>query len=153
MNGFLDMKRIFIFGRIVRISFLISFAFAIYAFIDIYFQSNFGFTNLLLLIFVVIVVSFGLIWIYSFGFYIDNKNDILKVVTEFSKKGIRERTLSNVDSIDVELNEDIGFKFIIHYKYDCKEIINYRFYRISFVEKLQYKRLKKELANIKGTNY
>ena len=39
-SGFLNMKRIYLFGRIVRISFLISFIFLNYAFIDMYIQSD-----------------------------------------------------------------------------------------------------------------
>ncbi|MBQ9121370.1 MAG: hypothetical protein IJY12_03275 [Clostridia bacterium] len=142
------MKRIYLFGRIVRILFLISFIFLLYAFVDMYIQSNFGFKNLLLLIFTIIVVIGGLTWIYSMGIFIDRKNDSLKLVIGFSKKNIKRLVLSNIASIDVELKGNLGMDFIINYKYDCMEKIEYKFYRISIFEKAQYKRIKKELRKI-----
>lgn len=144
----LDMKRIYMFGRVVRISFLISFAFLIYAFVDMYIQSNFYFENLLLLVLAVVSAICVLIWIYSMGLFIDKKNNILKIVVGFSKKDKIERSLSDVESIDVELCQDIGMNFIINYRHHCSEKIEYRFYRISFLEKSQYKRLKRQLSKI-----
>ena len=148
-SGFLNMKRIYLFGRIVRISFLISFIFLNYAFIDMYIQSNFSFKNLLLLIFIIAVTVWMMIWIYSMGLFIDRNNETLKLVTGFSKKETKVLALGNVSSIDVELNGNRGMNFIIYYKHDCVERIEYKFYRISIVEKLQYKRLKKQLNKIK----
>lgn len=142
------MKRIYMFGRVVRISFLISFAFLIYAFVDMYIQSNFYFENLLLLVLAVVSAICVLIWIYSMGLFIDKKNNILKIVVGFSKKDKIERSLSDVESIDVELCQDIGMNFIINYRHHCSEKIEYRFYRISFLEKSQYKRLKRQLSKI-----
>ncbi|MBR2722426.1 MAG: hypothetical protein IKB75_06590 [Clostridia bacterium] len=136
------------FGRVVRISFLISFAFLIYAFVDMYIQSNFYFENLLLLVLAVVSAICVLIWIYSMGLFIDKKNNILKIVVGFSKKDKIERSLSDVESIDVELCQDIGMNFIINYRHHCSEKIEYRFYRISFLEKSQYKRLKRQLSKI-----
>ena len=48
-------------------------------------------------------------------------------------------------SVDVELRGDIGMDFIINYKYSSSDKIEYRIYRIAFVERLQYKRIKKQL--------
>ena len=102
------MKRIYLFGRIVRISFLISFMFLIYAFIDMYIQSDFSFRNLLLLIFIIVVTIWVMVWIYSMGVFIDRNNKSLKIVTGFSKKNIKILPLNIISSIDVELNGDRG---------------------------------------------
>ena len=145
------MKRVYIFGRIVRISFLIAFAFLIYAFVDIYIESYFEFTYLLLLIIIVGIVIYGLIWIYSMGLFFDEKNNKLNIVAGFSKENRKERILSDVNSLDVELNDDLGMSFIINYKSNYTEKIGYKFYRISFLEQSQYKRIKKQLVRIKQT--
>ena len=142
------MKRIYIFGRIIRISFLITFAFLIYAFVDMYVQSDFKFANLLLLFFIALVVVWGIIWLYSMGLFLDKKNDIIKIVIGFSKDNRRERVLSAIESIDLELDRNIGMVFIIKYNYNYTEKIEYKFYRISFIEKSQYKRIKKQLKQI-----
>ena len=142
------MKRIYIFGRVVRITFLLAFAFLIYAFVDMYIQSNFSFLNLILLLFVLAVIAFGLVWMYSFGIFIDNKSNTIKIITGFSSDNRRERSLSDIKSLDVELNGNIGMTFLINYSYNSIEKIEYKFYRISFVEKSQYKRIKKQLASI-----
>ena len=143
------MKRVLIFGRIVRISFLITFAFLIYAFVDIYTESYFKFTNLMLLIIIVGIVIYGLIWIYSIGLFFDKKSNKLEIVTGFSKENRKKRVLSDVNSLDVELNDDLGMSFIINYKSNYTEKISYKFYRISFLEQSQYKRIKKHLVRIK----
>ena len=143
------MKKIYLFGRIIRISFLISFMFLIYAFVDMYIKSNFSFRNLLLLIFIIVVTIFVIVWIYSMGVFIDRNNNSLKIVTGFSKKDIKVLLLSAINSIDVELIRNYGMNFIVYYKNGFAEKIEYKFYRISIVEELQYKRLKKQLNKIK----
>lgn len=142
------MKRIYFFGRTVRISFLISFALLIYALSYLYIQSNFDLKNLLILLLGGLFVAGGLIWIYSMGVFVDSKKDNLRIVTGFLKSEKIERVLSNVVSVDVELRGDIGMDFIINYKYNSSDKIEYRFYRIAFVERLQYKRIKKQLEGL-----
>lgn len=142
------MKRIYIFGRVVRIPFLLAFAFLIYAFVDMYIQSNYSFFNLMMLLFVLAVIVYGVIWMYSMGIFIDNRNNTIKIITGFSSDNRRERSLSDIKSIDAELNGNIGMTFLLNYNYDSTEKIEYKFYRISFVEKSQYKRIKKQLLQI-----
>lgn len=139
------MKKIYLFGRIVRMSFLISCIFLLYAMIEIAI-SQFDLKSLFLLVVSVCFVLVGLIWIYSLGIFIDKKNDKLKIVTGLSKTDRRERVLSNVISIDIEPKGDIGMIFIINYNYGSSEKIEYNFYRISLVEKAQYKRIQKQLS-------
>ena len=142
------MKRIYIFGRVVRIPFLLAFAFLIYAFVDMYIQSNYSFFNLMMLLFVLAVIVYGVIRMYSMGIFIDNRNNIIKIITGISSDNRRERSLSDIKSIDVELNGNIGMTLLINYNYNSTEKIVYKFYRISFVEKSQYKRIKKQLLQI-----
>lgn len=142
------MKRIYIFGRAVRIPFLLAFAFLIYAFADMYIQSNYSFFNLMLLLFVLAVTVFEVIWMYSMGIFIDNRNNTIKIITGFSSDNRRERSLSNIKSIDAELNRNIGITFLFNYNYGSTEKIEYKFYRISFIEESQYKRIKKQLLQI-----
>ena len=142
------MKRIYLFGRATRIIFLLSFAFAIWAFIDICIRSSFHYANLSLLLFVMVVAGFWLIRMYSLGFFLDKKKDTLKIVLRFSRKGTRERALSGVESIDVRLNGNIGMTFTINYKPNYKEEVEYRFYRLALLEKIQYKRIKEQLDKI-----
>ena len=139
------MKKIYLFGRTVRISFLISCLLLFYGMFEIL-KSQFNLKNLFLLLVSVCFVIIGLIWIYSLGIFIDKKNNKLKIITGLSKRETRERVLSNIVSVDVELNGDIGMIFIIKYNYSISEKIEYKFYRISFVEKAQYKRIKKQLS-------
>lgn len=111
-------------------------------------QNDFSFFNLFLLAISICFVVAWLIYTYSLGIFIDRETDKLKIVTGLSKKETTERVLSNIASIDIELNGDLGMTFIINYKYNCVEKIDYKFYRISSVEKIQYKRLKKQLNKI-----
>ena len=142
------MKRIYIFGRVIRIPFLTAFSFLIYAFFDMYIQSNFSFFNLMLLLFVVAMAIYVLIWMYSYGIFINNKKNTIKIITGFSSNNRRERSLSDIKSVDVELNGNIGMTFIIQYIYNSTEKIEYKFYRISFLEKSQYKRIKKQVVQL-----
>ena len=142
-----NMKRIYLFGRILRIFFLISCVFLIYIMFDIV-KTDFSFLNLFLLAISICFVVFWLIYIYSLGVFVNYKNKTIKIVTGFLRGNNRERSLLDIKSVDIELNGDIGMTFIIEYNYNSTEKIEYKFYRISFVEKSQYKRIKKQLAQI-----
>ena len=85
----------------------------------------------MLLLFIVAVAIYVLIWMYSFGIFIDNKNNTIKIITGFSSNNRKERYLSDIKSVDVELNGNIGMTFIIQYIYNSTERIEYEFYRIS----------------------
>ena len=143
------MRKIFLFGRFVRIWSIISFSFIIYAMFDMCFQSLFDIKNILLCLLVVIFVAFGLIWIYSLGLSINYKKDRLVLILGLTKANHYERVLSNIESIDVEKELNIGFIFVIRYKYGHIERFKYKFYRISFVEESQFKRLKKQINAVR----
>ena len=91
------MRKIFLFGRFVRICFIISFAFIIYAMFDICFQSSFDIKNILLTLLVIIFVAFGLIWLYSLGLNINYKKDRLILVLGLTTDKHYERVLSNIE--------------------------------------------------------
>lgn len=57
--------------------------------------------------------------------------------------------MSNVESIDIEKELNLGFSFVIKYKDGYIERIKYKFYRISIIEEIQYNRLKRQLKNLK----
>lgn len=145
---FLIMKRIYLFGRLLRVFFLISCSFLVFGMVEIL-RSDFRFFNLFLLAVSVCFVIVWLIWTYSLGVFVDKKRNTLTVVTGLSSKEKRQRVLSNVSSVDVELNGNLGMTFIINYKHNCNEKIEYKFFRISFVEKSQYRRIKTQLSNLK----
>lgn len=99
--------------------------------------------------FVISVVVFSFVWMYSMGVFIDEKKNTVKIVTGFTKQDKFIRAFSSIDHIDVEPHGVLGMYFIIQYTNHSKERIYYQFYRIYIVEKLQYKRIKKQLSKIK----
>ena len=111
-------------------------------------KNDFSFLNLFLLAISMCFVIVWLIYMYSLGVFVNYKNKTIKIVTGFLRGNSRERSLLDIKSVDIELNGDIGMTFIIEYNYNSTEKIEYKFYRISFVEKSQYKRIKKQLAQI-----
>ena len=143
------MRKIFIFGRFVRICFIISFTFIVYAMFDMCFQSSFDIKYILFTLLVIIFVIFGLIWIYSLGLSINHKKDRLILVLGLTKANHYERDLSNVELIDIKKESNVGFNFVIKYKDGYVERIKYKFYRISIVEEQQFKRLKSQIKKLK----
>ncbi|MBQ7379831.1 MAG: hypothetical protein IJW70_09195 [Clostridia bacterium] len=139
------MKRIYLHGRMIRIPILISLAFAICAFVDMYIQSDYSIQNLALLILVVGFAILMIFWLYSTGIFIDGKRNKLTIVTGLFQADKKEIVLSGLESIDVELNGKCGMTFVIHYKYGRHENFAYKFHRISFVERSQYKRIRKQV--------
>lgn len=143
------MKKIFLFGRFIRIAFIISISFIIYAIIDMCIKSSFEFKNILFAIIVFIFAIFGLLFVYSLGIIINYKNNKFKLIVGLTKQNRYERELCDISSLDVEKVLNIGMNFIINYKNGHSERIYYKFYRISFVEESQFKRIKKQLSKIK----
>ena len=143
------MRKIFLFGRFVRICFIISFVFIIYAMFDMCLQSLFDIKYILLTLLVIIFVVFGLTWLYSLGLSINYKKDRLILILGLTKVNQYEKVLSNVESIDIEKELNLGFDFVIKYKDGYVERIKYKFYRISIVEEGQFKRLKRQINRLK----
>ena len=142
------MKKIYLFGRAVRIFFLMSLGFFLYAFADMCVQSGFAIKNILLLLLVMLLAAFGVCWIYLLGIRIDRQNGKVKLVLGLSSSYIYERALDHIASLDVEKESNVGMYFIIHYRNGGSEKLFYRFYRVSFIEASQFKRIKRELAKM-----
>ena len=143
------MKKIFLFGRLTRIAFIISLAFYAYAFVYMTIQSQFAIKYILMMLVVFVFVVFGLLWIYSLGIVIDRKKNRLILILGLTDRNIHERALSNIESIDVVKDRNIGMNFILHYHHGASEKLYYKFYRVSFVEAVQFKRIKRSLAKLK----
>jgi hypothetical protein len=116
---------------------------------DMCFQSSFDIKYILLTLLVIVFVVFGLIWLYSLGLSINKKTNRMVLMLGLTKANYYERTLSDVESIDIEKELNLGFVFVIKHKYGYIERIKYRFYRISIVEEIQYNRLKRQLNKLK----
>ena len=142
------MKKIFLFGRLIRFFFIISFVFIIYAMIDMCITSGFQIKYILFTAIVLFFVIIGMLWIYSLGIVFDFKKNKFKLVLGLSNKNKCERILKNISSVDVVNDLNLGVEFIINYLDGSKEKIYYQFYRISFVENLQFKRLKRQLNKV-----
>jgi hypothetical protein len=142
------MKKIFLFGRLIRIFSIISFIFIIYAMIDMCVISEFQIRYILLTAVVLFFVIIGIIWIYSLGIVFDFKKNKFKLILGLSNKNKYERILNSISSIDIVNDLNLGVDVIINYLDGHKEKIYYHFYRISFVEKLQFKRLKRQLNKV-----
>ncbi len=142
------MKRIYLYGRCVRIIMLLSFGFLLWAFTDMYIQSGYSLKNLALLILAAVAAACVMIWLYSMGIFLDRKHDKLMIVMGILHDERKEITLGGLASVDVERNGNIGMTFVIRYTYNRTERFEHRFFRISFVEKLQFKRIKRQLGKM-----
>lgn len=143
------MKKVFLFGRFVRIAFVLSLSFFTYAFVDMTIQSQFAIKYILMMLVVFVFVAFGLLWIYSLGIVIDKKKNSLTLILGLTDRNIHKRALSNIVSIDVEKDRNVGMYIILHYKYGASEKLYHSFYRVSIVEEVQFKRIKRSLAKLK----
>ena len=143
------MRKIFLFGRITRIAFIISLAFFAYAMVDMTIRSQFSIKYILLSLVAFVFIIFALLWIYSLGIVVDKTKDNLTLILGLTDNNIHKRALSNIASIDVVKNGNCGMNFILNYRYGVSETIYYKFYRISFVEEAQFKRIKKSLMKLK----
>lgn len=142
------MKKIFLFGTLIRFFFIISFIFVIYAMIDMCVTSGFQIKYILFTAIVLFFVIIGMLWIYSLGIVFDFKKNKFKLVLGLSNKNKYERIIKNISSVDMVNDLNLGVEFIINYLDGSKEKIYYHFYRISFVENLQFKRLKRQLNKV-----
>ncbi len=142
------MKKVFMFGRVTRIGFLLSFLFFMYAFVDMCLQSQFAIKNILMALAVFILVVVGTVWIYTLGVKVDRKTGRVKLILGLSEKNIHERMLDQIQYIDAEKHMNLGMYFIIQYKDGHSEKLYYQFYRASALGEVQFPRIKRQLAEI-----
>ena len=62
-----------------------------------------------------------------------------------------ERALSDIESISLEERVNYGFDFIIKHKNGYIEKINYKFFRLVWLESIQSKRIKRKLKELNQT--
>lgn len=62
-----------------------------------------------------------------------------------------ERALSDIESISLEERKNYGFDFIIKHKSGYIEKINYKFFRLVWLESIQSKRIKQKLKELNQT--
>ncbi|MBE6676361.1 MAG: hypothetical protein E7594_05925 [Ruminococcaceae bacterium] len=139
------MKRIYLYGRGVRIVMLLSFGFLLWAFTDMYIQSDYSLANLALLILGAVAAVCVMVWMYSMGIFLDRKHNKLRIVMGFLYRERKEISLDGLESVDVALNGNLGMTFVIRYTYHRTEHFEHRFFRISFLEKWQFSRIKRQL--------
>ncbi|MBE6698233.1 MAG: hypothetical protein E7581_06905 [Ruminococcaceae bacterium] len=142
------MKRIYLYGRSVRIIMLLSFGFLLWAFTDMYIQSGYSLANLALLILGAVAAVCVMIWMYSMGIFLDRKHKKLRIVMGILYHERKEISLDSLESVDVVLNGHLGMTFVIRYTYDRTEHFEHRFFRISFVERWQFSRIKRQLEKM-----
>ena len=142
------MKKVFLFGRVTRIGFLLSFLFFIYAFVDMCIQSQFAMKNILMALAVCILVVLGTVWIYALGLTINRKTGKVKLILGLTAKNIHTRMLDQIEYIDVEKHLNLGMYFLIQYKDGRSEKLYYKFYRASALGEAQFPRIKRQLSEL-----
>ena len=132
----------------MRLWFIVAFAFFDFLMIFFYSQSEAKGKAFLFVLGAIVFTVCGLLWIYTQGVFINRKNNKLKIVVGISKRDRYERVLSDIQALDVEKVSSIGMKFIMIHQNGSVEKIEYKFYRISFFEEAQFKRMKRQLRKI-----
>lgn len=142
------MKKVFLFGRVTRIGFLLSFVFFLYAFADMCIQSQFAAKNILMAVAVLLLAVLGTVWIYARGVAVDPKTGSVKLILGLTKKNIHVRMLDQIEYIDAEKHMNLGMYFIVQYKDGHSEKLYYKFYRMSSLEEAQFPRIKRQLSEL-----
>ena len=109
-------------------------------------RSNFKNISLITILFVFLLLV--IYWQWTLGIFINKKRKILVFSFYMNKSENIERLISDIKSIELEKEKNLGFNFIVSFKDGYKEKIFYRFYRISFIEEIQFKRIRKELIKL-----
>lgn len=142
------MKRIYIFGFFTRIFMIISVLFAIYLGINDCMINGTNFKNIALITILFLFLLLMIYWQWTLGIFANLKSGKLIFSFYMNKSKNIERLISDIKSIEVEKEKNLGFNFIVSFKNGYKEKIFYRFYRISFIEEIQFKRIRKRLIKL-----
>ena len=136
------MKRIFIFGLFTRILICLSFIFIIYLPIDDMFLNGIKVGNLIELVILIILFAIIVYWQWTLGIFLNVKKNRIIISFYMDKSKNVERALSDIESISLEERKNYGFDFIIKHKSGYIEKINYKFYRLVWLESIQATRIK-----------
>ena len=138
------MKRVFIYGRATRIISLIAFSYFAYLLIRDCVRNEFQTKQLILLLVYLVFSVAVIIQMYTVGIFINRKTNTLRIVLGLSKENC-QLLLYLVKSVDVERVKKIGMDFIINYRDGSSKRIRYLFYRLTWLESLQFNRIKRQL--------
>lgn len=145
------MKRIFIFGLFTRIFMFLSILFMIYLPINDLFSNGIKFDNLIIIIILIIFLGVVVYWQWTLGIFLNVKKNRITISFYMDKSKNVERALSDIESISLEERKNYGFDFIIKHKNDYIEKINYKFFRLVWLESIQSKRIKRKLKELNQT--
>ena len=144
------MKRIYIFGCLTRIFMLFSFLFVISLGIySIIINVGNYIANIIAVCILFAFLVFAIYWQWTTGIFV--KKDMLVFSLDLGKSKNNVRPISGIKSVEIEKEKHIGFNFIVTYKDGGKEKFFYKFYRVSFFEAIQYKRIQKKLIKLNNT--
>lgn len=139
------MKKIFIFGLFTRVFMFLSILFMIYLPINDLFFNGIKFDNLIIIIILIIFLGVVIYWQWTLGIFLNVKKNRITISFYMDKSKNVERVLSDIESISLEEKKNYGFDFIIKHKNGYIEKINYKFFRLVWLESIQVNRIKKEL--------
>lgn len=145
------MKRIFIFGLFTRIFMFLSILFMIYLPINDLFSNGIKFDNLIIIIILIIFLGVVVYWQWTLGIFLNVKKNRITISFYMDKSKNVERVLSDIESISLEERKNYGFDFIIKHKNGYIEKINYKFFRLVWLESIQSKRIKQKLKELNQT--
>lgn len=145
------MKRIFIFGLFTRIFMFLSILFMIYLPINDLFSNGIKFDNLIIIIILIIFLGVVVYWQWTLGIFLNVKKNRITISFYMDKSKNVERALSDIESISLEERKNYGFDFIIKHKNGYIEKINYKFFRLVWLESIQSKRIKQKLKKLNQT--
>ena len=145
------MKRIFIFGLFTRIFMFLSILFMIYLPINDLFSNGIKLDNLIIIIILIIFLGVVVYWQWTLGIFLNVKKNRITISFYMDKSKNVERALSDIESISLEERKNYGFDFIIKHKNGYIEKINYKFFRLVWLESIQSKRIKKKLKELNQT--
>ena len=145
------MKRIFIFSLFTRIFMFLSILFMIYLPINDLFSNGIKFDNLIIIIILIIFLGVVVYWQWTLGIFLNVKKNRITISFYMDKSKNVERALSDIESISLEERKNYGFDFIIKHKNGYIEKINYKFFRLVWLESIQSKRIKRKLKELNQT--
>ena len=145
------MKRIFIFGLFTRIFMFLSILFMIYLPTNDLFSNGIKFDNLIIIIILIIFLGVVVYWQWTLGIFLNVKKNRITISFYIDKSKNVERALSDIESISLEERKNYGFDFIIKHKNGYIEKINYKFFRLVWLESIQSKRIKQKLKELNQT--
>ena len=115
------------------------------------FSNGIKFDNLIIIIILIIFLGVVVYWQWTLGIFLNVKKNRITISFYMDKSKNVERVLSDIESISLEERKNYGFDFIIKHKNGYIEKINYKFFRLVWLESIQSKRIKQKLKELNQT--